>query len=115
MSRTRYKIYDNSYPHFVTCTVVDWLPVFTRPEAAQIILDSWSFLQQHQRMQLFAYVILENHIHFIASGSDLSQEIAKFKSYTARKLLDLLEASNAKTLLYQLAFRKAAHKHDREY
>ena len=29
---SRYRIYDNAYPHFLTCTVVGWLPVFTRPE-----------------------------------------------------------------------------------
>jgi len=67
MSRTRYKIHDNAYPHFVTCTIVEWLPVFTRPEAVQILLDSWSFMQREGRLTLFAYVVLENHIHFIAA------------------------------------------------
>ena len=32
-------------PHFLTCTVVEWLPVFTCPDAVQILLDSWT----HQR------------------------------------------------------------------
>jgi putative transposase len=115
MSRTRYKIHDNAYPHFFTCTVVEWLPVFTRPESVQILLDSWSFLQREGRLTLFAYVVLENHIHFISAGNDLSKEIGDFKSYTARKLIDLLQSAKAKTLLDQLAFRKALHKHDRDF
>jgi REP element-mobilizing transposase RayT len=115
MSRTRYKIYDNAYPHFLTCTVVDWLPVFTRPDAVQTLLDSWSFLQREGRMTLFAYVVLENHVHFIASSRELSKEIGDFKSFTARKLIDLLQSANAKTILEQLAFRKAKHKTDREF
>jgi putative transposase len=115
MSRTRYKIYDDAYPHFFTCTVVEWLPVFTRRESVQILLDSWSFLQKEERLDLFAYVVLENHVHFIAAGDDLSKQIGEFKSYTARRLIDLLKSVNAKTILDQFAFRKAKHKLDREY
>lgn len=81
----------------------------------KILLDSWTFLQNEGRIRLFAYVVLENHIHFIAAGDDLSKEIGDFKSYTARRMLDLLEAANAKTILEQLAFRKQKHKRDRDY
>ena len=115
MSRTRYKVYDNSYPHFLTCTVVEWLPVFTRQDAVQVLLDSWTFLQSEGRLRLYAYVILENHIHFIASGDYLSKEVGDFKSFTARRLIDLLQSVGAKTILEQLAFRKARHKTDREF
>ncbi len=115
MSRTRYKVYDNAYPHFLTCTVVEWLPVFTRPDAVQILLDSWSFLQQEGRMRLFAYVVLENHVHFVAASDDLTTEVGDFKSYTARRLIDLLKKVGAKTLLEQFAYRKLKHKSDRDY
>jgi len=30
MGRSRYLITQPDKPHFMTCTVVDWLPVFTR-------------------------------------------------------------------------------------
>lgn len=115
MSRTRYTVRDNRYPHFLTCTVVDWLPVFTRPEAVQVLLDSWTFLQQQSRIELYAYVVLENHIHFIAAADDLSEQVGDFKSFTARRLIDLLKASKAQSLLHQLAFQRLAHKSDRDY
>ncbi len=115
MTRSRYKIYDNAYPYFVTCTVVEWFPIFTRQESVQIILDSWTFLRQEGRLKLFAYVVLENHVHFIAASDNLSQEIGDFKSYTARRLIDLLIVLGAKTILQQLAFRKLKYKKDREY
>lgn len=115
MARNRYKIYDDAYPHFVTCTVVDWLPVFTRPEATQIVLDSLNFLQDKKDTILLAYVILENHLHFIAAGAGLSKHVGEFKSYTARQLIDLLRARNAETLLRQFAFSKRRHKADRDY
>jgi REP element-mobilizing transposase RayT len=115
VSRTRYKIHDNAYPHFLTCTTVEWLPVFTRQESVQILLDAWSFLQSEGRLTLFAYVVVENHIHFIAASKDLSKEIGDFKSYTARRVIDLLESAKATTILDQLAFRKAKYEHDRDY
>jgi len=115
MSRTRYRIGDNQYPHFVTCTVVGWQPVFTRPETVEILFDSWRFLRQHQRMTLFAYVVLENHLHLIASSHDLATELGDFKSYTARRIIDLLERRRATTILQHLRFYKARHKTDRQY
>jgi len=63
LGRSRYVITERDQPHFLTCTVVEWLPVFTRPEAVQIILDSWSYQRQHEGLKLFGYVILENHLN----------------------------------------------------
>ena len=79
MSRTRYRIYESAYPHFLTCTVVGWLPVFTRPETVSIVFDSWRFLQKAGRLKLYGYVILENHLHLIASGEQLAKEIGDCK------------------------------------
>ena len=36
MGRTRYRFGEAPFPHFLTCTVVGWLPVFTRPETVQL-------------------------------------------------------------------------------
>jgi len=40
MTRSRYRIGEGHYPYFLTCTVVGWLPVFTRPETVQIVYVS---------------------------------------------------------------------------
>ena len=115
MTRSRYRIYEDYYPYFLTCTVVGWLPVFTRPDTVQILYDSWQFLHNQGRLSLYGYVILENHLHLIASSPDLSKEIGDFKSFTARCLIDHLEANGARTLLKLLHFLKARHKTDRPY
>ena len=70
--------------------MVGWLPVFTRPETVQILLDSWQFLQGQDRLTILGYVILENHLHLIAAAEDLPKEIGDFKSYTAQRIIDLL-------------------------
>jgi hypothetical protein len=57
-----------------------------------VVLDSWRYLQQHRGFRLFGYVILENHLHLIASSSDLCKEMKDFKSFTARQIIDLLES-----------------------
>jgi REP element-mobilizing transposase RayT len=82
---------------------------------AQIILDSWRFLQEHDRLVLYAYVIMENHLHLIASSDDLSKEIGDFKSFTARKIIEYLKEKDARRVLQQLARHKQRYKKDRTY
>jgi REP element-mobilizing transposase RayT len=94
---------------------VGWLPVFTRPETVQIVYDSWRFLQEHGRFEIYGYVILENHLHLIASSPDLAKEIGDFKSFTARQIIDHLETQNVRTLLKMLQVLKARHKTDRTH
>src|SRR5262245_8488673 len=115
MGRTRYRIIAPTQPHFLTWTVVGWLPVFTRPETVQIVLDSWCFLQEQQRLTVYGYVILDNHLHLIASAPDLGKEIGDCKSFTARRIIDYLVERKVHTLLQQLEYYKARHKSDRRY
>jgi REP element-mobilizing transposase RayT len=115
MTRTRYKIFETTHPYFLTCTIVGWTPIFTRPETVQIIVDSWQFLQQNRGLNIFGYVILENHLHFIASAPDLKEQISSFKSFTAHQLIELLTAKDVKVILRQLHYFKAKHKTDRDH
>jgi len=115
MGRSRYVITEPDKPHFLTCTVVEWLAVFTRPEAVAIVLDSWRHLREHEGMKLYGYVILENHLHFVAQAPRLDKCVAAFKSFTAARLIDLLERRRAERILARLRFAKKAHKRDRQY
>jgi hypothetical protein len=115
MTRSRYKVVDDAHPYFLTCTIVTWLPVFTRPETGQFVFDSWRFLQGKGRLVIYGYVILENHLYMIASAADLTKEIGDFKSFTARQIIDYLRSKNALTLLNQLQEFKARHKVDQTY
>ena len=40
-----YKISDQQAVHFITCTVTQWIDVFTRAEYADIIVSSLKFCQ----------------------------------------------------------------------
>ncbi len=98
MGRTRYKFGEAGFPHFLTCTVVGWLPVFTRRETVQVLLDSWQFLQDQNRMVLLGYVVLENHIHFIASAEDLSRGVWRLSSPIRRDRSSTTSMSDASGL-----------------
>ena len=115
MARSRYTITESEQGHFMTCTVLEWLPVFTRPETVQILLDCWRYQRESQDLRLYGYVILENHLHFVAQAKNLNKCVASFKSFTARRIIDYLQAQHAERLLTHLHFFKTAHKTDREY
>jgi REP element-mobilizing transposase RayT len=94
MGRSRYRVVEQA-PYFLTCTIVNWLPLFSLPEVVQIILDSLQYLQDNQRLTLHAYVIMENHLHLIATSDNLSKAMQTFKSFTARMIIDRLKADKS--------------------
>lgn len=115
MSRSRYRIFETEYPYFITNTIVAWLPVFAYPHLVDIILNSWRFLQRERHVDIFGFVVLENHLHWIARAPDLTEQIGRFKSYTARCIIDELEKRGAKTLLDEFAYYKLRHKSDQKH
>ena len=117
MARSRYKVYegDEGVPYFLTATIVNWLPLLNAPWVMEILLDSLRFLQANGRLILYAYVIMENHLHLIASAVNLSKEMGDFKSFTARQIIDQYQKRGAEHILEQLAWHKLPHKIDRRY
>jgi len=115
VGRTRYRIFETEYPYFMTCTVVAWLPVFSQPRFVDIIFESWRFLQSQRDVSLFGYVVMENHLHWIAAAPRLARKVAEFKSYTARRILDAMADAGYRTMLQELRFFKLRHKTDQEY
>ncbi|MGK9608167.1 hypothetical protein O6455_24035, partial [Salmonella enterica subsp. enterica] len=63
MGRSRYVITEPEKPHFLTCTVMEWLPLFTRDYLVSHLLDCWRYQQNHHALNLYGYVVLENHLH----------------------------------------------------
>ena len=98
MGRSRYRFGEVTEPHFMTCTVLHWIPVFTRPETVALLMDSLRYLAG-EGFKLYAYVVLENHIHLVAQSGALDRDIVRFKSYTAKQVLAYLEEHGAKVLL----------------
>jgi putative transposase len=115
MARSRYQVLGTT-PHFVTCSVVEWIPLFSQPELVAIVLDALRFLQQEQRLTLHSYVVMENHLHLVAAAADLSKEMGNFKSFTARSMIDYLQQHRPQSYwLKRLAAAKLSHKTGQRY
>ncbi len=114
MGRNRYNFTEKNLPHFMTFTVLHWIPIFTRQSTVDIVFDSLRYLM-NEGMRVHAYVVLENHLHLISQSEQLSRDVSRFKSYTARRLIEYLEEHNVSRILDQLKFYKKAHKPDRAY
>ena len=108
--RSRYKIAELNSPHFIACTTVGWLPVFTRQKYFEIIMASLTFCRQAKGLRLHAYVILDNHLHLAVSSDSLSQVIRDFKRHTAKQILAAAQQDNKLWLLKQLEFFKGGYK-----
>lgn len=80
--------------YFVTSTVVDWIDIFTRPKYKHIILESLTYCQEKKGLQIYAWVLMSNHLHMIVSaGTDasVSDILRDFKKFTSKRILAELE------------------------
>lgn len=115
MGRSRYKFYEEHYPYFITSTLLEELPLFSKPNIVQILLDQLTFLQQQRAVNLYAYVIMNNHFHAVVQGQELSKKLRLAKSYTARQILDVLVQDGHSHWLEKLEWNKKSHKIYRTY
>jgi len=108
--RSRYQIHTPDAAYFITATVVEWLPVFSTGACCDILVRSLEHCRAHKHLQVYAWVILDNHIHALVAGPALAQTIRDWKRFTAGALLKQLREEKREWLLNQLAYYCAAHK-----
>lgn len=108
--RTRYQIHDGQHAHFVTATIVEWLPVFTTGACCEILVQSLIHCCNNKGLLIHGWVILDNHFHAILSGLELADTIRDLKRFTARALLAQIRVERREWLLNQLEYYRAAHK-----
>ena len=108
--RSRYRILEPHAAHFVTGTIVNWLPIFTTGACCDVLVASLLHCRAQMGLQIHAWVILDNHFHAILSGPDLAETLGAMRRYTAHALLEQIATERREWLLNQLAYYKAAHK-----
>ena len=83
------------YPQFFTATILNWENLLQFDEYKLIILDSLKFLVKENRIKVYAYVIMPNHIHLIwqiSDGFKKERVQQSFLKYTAQQIkFDLLQ------------------------
>jgi putative transposase len=115
MPRTRYKVYSQGCPHFLSSSIVNWIPLFSDPDQVEVLLTALRFLHEENRLRLHGYVIMENNFHLVASSAHFERDMRSLKSYSAKGFLSLLESKQHLTRLEELKWRKLRHKQEQTY
>ena len=72
-------------------------------------------MQRTGRIHLYAYVLMANHIHWVASADTLSREVHALKSFTAHRIVHVLGERGATHALHLLQQSRRAQRPDRTY
>jgi putative transposase len=59
------QLYALEYPQFLTATVQHWKNLLAGDEYKKIITDALSFLQLQEKVSIYGFVIMVNHVHII--------------------------------------------------
>ena len=89
MSRN-YKFHNPDGVYFVSFAVVEWIDVFTLNEYKHILLESLGFCQREKGMEIFAWCIMNNHMHLIfrsINGQKPELLLGNFKRYTSKAVV----------------------------
>ncbi len=108
--RSRYRAHEPHATYFITATVVAWIPLFTTASRCNILVESLEYCRQHKSLKIYAWVILDNHLHAILNAPDLPRVLADFKRHTAQRLLEQLQTENNAWLLGELDYFCGKHK-----
>ena len=108
-------------PYFLTFTVTQWVDVFTRSRYCDALIDSLRFCQEHKKLEVYAYVIMTNHMHLITAYPEgqLSGVIRDFKSFTAKQIIRIVkqepEESRKQWLLHMFAYGAKFQQQNHQY
>lgn len=88
----QYPVY---WPQFFTATILEWKQLLVREKYKRVLIDSLQYLTLNKRATVYAFVIMDNHIHLIwqaTGGATPSQIQHSFLKYTAQQIkFDLAE------------------------
>ncbi len=83
------------WPQFFTATILEWKPLLKPDKYKEIIISSLQYLTANKQITLYAFVIMNNHIHLIwqaLPGKTAVQVQHSFMKYTAQQIkFDLVE------------------------
>ncbi len=110
-------------PYFITLTTVGWIDLFTRQRYCHELIKNLQFCQRERGLEIYAYVIMSNHIHLIirrqAQHGLLSDLLRDFKSATAKKLIKLIQEDQQESrkdwLLYLFTYYAKSQKQNSDF
>jgi putative transposase len=88
------QLYPDTWPQFFTATISNWAYLLEQDQFKDVIINSLQYLVTHQWIKLNAFVIMNNHLHFIwqaMPGYCLKNIQTSFKKYTSQQFVNLVE------------------------
>ena len=84
-----YQIHNQYAAYYFTFQVVGWADIFSRQVYRDIIIESLKFCRINKGLELFAYVIMTNHVHAVmrSKNGKLSDLVRDFKKHTSKEIL----------------------------
>ena len=89
------------WPEFYTATILEWKFLLSEEKYKIIIITSLQYLVRNNKIKLYAFVIMSNHIHLIwqvMQGDSYEKIILSFKKFTAHQIKFELQKSNPELL-----------------
>lgn len=74
---------------FFTATCLNWQNLLSKEKHMEIVLSSLNFLVEEERIWLYGYVLMPNHLHILWRRQDLWLEKSiqqQFLKYTAQQI-----------------------------
>ena len=90
-------VFDPTHLYFITTTTVKRARIFRRDVVKRIIADSLNYMRVQHWINLYAFVIMPNHVHLIVrflEGHTLPDVMREFKKHTARQIIRQYHAEN---------------------
>jgi REP element-mobilizing transposase RayT len=91
------QIYPEYWPQFFTATILEWKPLLQHNNYKNEIIKSLQFLVKQKRIKVYAFVIMNNHMHLIwqpIPGQTLQTIQHSLLKYTAQEFKIDLQKNN---------------------
>lgn len=89
--------------YFHTATILHWYKLFEQNKYKDILIESLDYLVKANKIKVYGFVIMPNHVHLIWEMLDLNgKEMphASFMKYTSHQIQKELQISNSDILSF---------------
>lgn len=83
--------------YYLTLNIVDRVDIFIKPVFKQVIVESLNYFIEKKGLIIYGWCLMSNHLHLAVrtkDGFDLAQVIKDFKIFTAKIILEDIDAES---------------------
>jgi REP element-mobilizing transposase RayT len=109
--------FDPTHLYFITTVAARHAHLFQRDVIKRIIVDSLNYMRASHWLNLYCFVVMPNHVHFIVrlvEGYTLANIMRDFKKHTSKQIIRQYQAEDNQGVLESLE-RMAQNIKDQRY